>query len=76
MTPVRTPADIRRVLATEIERVAANPDLDPIRRAQTLAQLTRVALRAMELETLDARLEAIESTLKVRTKDRAQEDTP
>jgi hypothetical protein len=73
---VRTPADVRRVLATEIERVAANPDLDPIRKAQTLAQLTRVALRAMELETLDARLEAIESALKVRKKDRAQEDTP
>jgi hypothetical protein len=30
----------------------------------------------MELETLDARLEAIESALKVRKKDRAQEDTP
>jgi hypothetical protein len=74
--PVRTPADVRRVLATEIERVAANPDLDPIRKAQTLAQLTRVALRAMELETLDARLEAIESTLKIRKEARAQEETP
>ena len=57
--PVRTPGDVRRVLATEIERVAANPDLDPIRKAQTLAQLTRVALRAIHLETLYARLEAI-----------------
>ncbi len=74
--PVRTPGDVRRVLATEIERVAANPDLDPIRKAQTLAQLTRVALRAMELETLDARVEAIESTLKIRKEARAQEDTP
>jgi len=74
--PVRTPADVRRVLATEIERVAANPDLDPIRKAQTLAQLTRVALRAMELETLDARVEAIESTLKFRKEARAQEETP
>ncbi len=76
--PVRTPADVRRVLATEIERVAANPDLDPIRKAQTLAQLTRVALRAMELETLDARVEAIEfeSTLKFRKETPAQEETP
>jgi hypothetical protein len=74
--PVRTPADVRHVLATEIERVAANPDLDPIRKAQTLAQLTRVALRAMELETLEARVQAIESTLKFRKEARAQEETP
>ena len=74
--PVRTPADIRHVLATEIERVAANPDLDPSRRAHSLAELTRVALRAMELETLEARVQAIESTLKIRKEDRAREDTP
>ncbi len=74
--PVQTPADVRHVLATEIERVAANPDLDPIKKAQVLAQLMRVALRAMELETLDARVEAIESTLKIRREARAQEDTP
>ena len=73
---VRTPADVRRVLATEIERVAANPDLDSIRKAQVLAQLTRVALRAMELETVEARVQAIESTLKFRKEARAQEDTP
>lgn len=72
---VRTPAEVRRVLATAIERVAANPDLDPIRKAQTLAQLTRVALRAMELETLNARVEAIESTLRMRKEARTQEDT-
>jgi hypothetical protein len=74
--PVQTPADVRHVLATEIECVSANTDLDPIRKAQTLAQLTRVALRAMELETLDARVEAIESTLKFRKEARAQEETP
>ena len=74
--PVRTPADVRRVLATEIERVTANPDLDSIRKAQVLAQLTRVALRAMELETLEARVQAIESTLKFRKEARAQEETP
>ncbi len=67
---------MRRVLATEIERVAANPDLDSTRKAQVLAQLTRVALRAMELETLEARVQAIESTLKFRKETRAQEETP
>ena len=74
--PVRTPADVRRVLAMEIERVATDPDLDSIRKAQVLAQLTRVALRAMELETLEARVQAIESTLKFRKEARAQEETP
>ncbi len=64
---VQTPADVRRVLATEIESVAANPDLDPVRKARILAQLARAALRAMELETFDARVQAIESALKRRT---------
>jgi len=68
--------NVRCVLAAEIERVAANPDLDPIRKAQVLAQLTRVALRAMELETLEARVQAIESTLKFRKEAQAQEETP
>jgi hypothetical protein len=71
---VRTPADVRRVLASEIERVTANPDLDPTRRAQLLAQLARVALRAMEVETLNARVEAIESALRMRTGAPSQED--
>ena len=66
---------MRRVLATEIERVAADPDLDPSRRAHSLAELTRVALRAMELETLEARVQAIESTLKFRKEAQAQEET-
>jgi hypothetical protein len=74
--PVRTPADIRRVLATEIERVVANPDLDPSRRAHSLAELARVTLRAMEVETLEARVQAIEATLKLRKEARAQEETP
>jgi hypothetical protein len=72
---IRTPADVRRVLATEIESVAANPDLDPVRKARILAQLARAALRAMELETLDARVEAIESALKFRKGAHVEEDT-
>ncbi len=63
------------MLATEIESVAANPDLDPVHKARILAQLGRAALRAMELETLVARVEAIESTLKFRKAGEAQEDS-
>jgi len=66
---------VRRLLATEIESVAANPDLDPVDKARILAQLGRVALRAMELETLGARVEAIESALKFRKAGQAQEDS-
>ncbi len=63
---VQTAADVRRVLAAEIDSVGTNPDLDPIRRARVLAQLARVALHAVELENLEARVEAIEVTLKQR----------
>jgi hypothetical protein len=66
---------VRLVLATEIEDLAANRDLDPIARARIIALLTRAALRAMELETLDARDEAIESALKIRTVALTKEET-
>jgi hypothetical protein len=59
-------ADVRRVLAQEIELVRTNPDLDPLRRGEVLAQLARVALRAIELSALSARVEAIETTLRLR----------
>ncbi len=64
---VQSPADVRRLLAMEIENVKANPDLDPIQKARVVALLARAALHAMELETLDARAQAIESALKRRT---------
>lgn len=38
---VRTAADVRRVLAAELESVTANPDLDPSRKAQIVVQLAR-----------------------------------
>ncbi len=72
---VQTAADVRRMLATQIEHVRANPDLDPIRKAQVIAQLTRVVLRAIELDTLQARLESIETTLKLR-KDQPKDEKP
>jgi len=70
---VQTAADVRRLLAAEIESLAANPDLDPIARARVLAHLTGVALRAMERETLEARVEAIESALNVRSQAHTKE---
>ncbi len=63
---VQTATDVRRVIAEEIAHVTANADLDPVQRARVVAQLARVALRAIELGTLEARLEAVEATLKLR----------
>ncbi len=63
---VLTAADVRHVLAEEIEHVRTNPDLDPLRKAGLLAQLARVALRAIELSNLEARVEAVEAALRLR----------
>ena len=63
---IHTPADVRRLLAEQISQLTANPDLDPLGKARQLAQLARVALRAMESESLDARVEAIETALRRR----------
>ena len=74
---VQTPADVRRLLAEQITQLRANPDLDPLRKARQLALLARVTLQAMEIESLDARAEAIETVLR-RRKDHSvrKERTP
>jgi len=63
---VQTPADVRRLLADQISQLTANPDLDPLRKAGQLALLARVTLQAMEIESLDGRVEAIETVLRRR----------
>jgi hypothetical protein len=63
---IQTAADVRRLLAAEIEDVTAHPDLDPLRKAQVLAQLAREVLHAIKLANLEARVEALEAALKVR----------
>jgi AmiR/NasT family two-component response regulator len=65
---VQTAADVRRMLATQIETVTANPDLDPIRKAHVIARLACIASRAIELDDLRERVESIETTLRSRTK--------
>ena len=70
---VQTAADVRCLLAAEIENLVANPDLDPIAKARVLAHLMGVALRAMDRETLEARVEAIESVLNIRNQAHTKE---
>ena len=61
---VQTAADVRSLLGAQIMLLMADPDLDPLRKAWQIAQLARVTLRAIELENLEARLEAMEAALK------------
>jgi len=63
---VKTAADVRQVVAEEIENMRTNPDLDLLRRGRVLAQLASAALRAIEMGELEARVEAIETVLKRR----------
>jgi len=61
-----TAMNVRRMLAQEIECLRSIPDLDPLRKAGLLAQLARVALQAIEMTTLEARVEAVETALRLR----------
>jgi hypothetical protein len=75
---VQTAADVRSLLAAQITQLTANPDLDPLRVAGQLAQLARVALRAIELANLEARVQAVEAALRLRQEDQTllKETTP
>jgi hypothetical protein len=72
---IRTAADVRRLLSEQIMQLTTNPDLDPLRATRQVAQLARVALQAMELDNLNARVEAMEATLKIRRAAQTKEDT-
>ena len=73
---LQTAADVRRRLAAEIEALTAHPDLDPLRKAHVLAQLARAALHAIELATLEMRVEALEAALNVRSHRPTKEKKP
>jgi hypothetical protein len=72
---VQTAADVQRLLAAQIMQLTANPDLDPLRKAGQLAQLARVTLRAIQLASLEERLEALEAVLRLRKDDQARKET-
>jgi hypothetical protein len=72
---IQAPADVRRLLAEQISQLTTNPDLDPLRKARQLSQLAQVLLRAMEIESVAARVEAIETTLRRRKGDLARKVT-
>ena len=63
---IRTAADVRCLVSEQITALTMNPDLDPLQKAGRLAQLALVALRAIEIATLEARVEAVEAALRLR----------
>ena len=62
--PVRTAADVLEVLETTVNDVRAGGN--PMT-ARTLTYVLSVALRAVELATIEGRLEAVERALKLRS---------
>jgi len=56
-------------------QLRANPDLDPLQKAGRLAQLGQVILRAIELDTLEMRVQALEATLRLRKVDQTVKET-
>src|SRR5262249_8563473 len=61
------PGDLLTLLAEQIDAVRATPTT-PAERARAVVPLAAVALKALELNQLAARVEALEEVLKQRTK--------
>jgi hypothetical protein len=73
---IRTAASVRELLADEIAYVTAHPDLEPLQRARVVTNLAYAALQAIKLETLEARVEALEQTLKFRNETLKEDRQP
>jgi len=72
---IRTAADVRRLVSELITQLTVNPDLDPLQKAGRLAQLAQVALRAIEVATLEARVDAMEAALRLQQNNQTSKET-
>ena len=72
---IRTAADVRRLLSEQITLLISKPDLDPLQKAGRLAQLAQVALRAIEVATLEARVDAMEAALRLQQNNQTSKET-
>ena len=72
---IRTAADVRHLLSEQITLLISNPDLDPLQKAGRLAQLAQVALRAIEVATLEARVDAMEAALRLQQNNQTSKET-
>ena len=68
--PLQTPADILQLLHWQIAAVARDSRANSVDRARAIGYLASLSLKAIEADTLAARLEALEAALKLRDKGR------
>jgi hypothetical protein len=63
---LRTPGDVLQLLQWQIAAVARDTRANSVDRARAIGYLASLSLKAIEADTLAARLEALEATLKLR----------
>ena len=67
----KTAADVLALIAEQLDTVRQDASLGSVERAKAIGYLSGIALRAIEASDVAARVEALESILKSRTKARA-----
>jgi hypothetical protein len=70
--PFDQPKDVLAVLAEQVNAARADLGVHPAEKARTLGALSAVALKAMEVRDLAARLAAVERVLKLRKAEEKQ----
>jgi hypothetical protein len=65
---LKTARDVLALLEEQIDAVRGEPDAGTLEKARTIGFLAGVALRAVEVADLSARVEAVERVLKGRRK--------
>ncbi len=68
---LKTAADVLALLEEQVAAVRADPDAGALEKARTLGYLATVSLKAIEAGDLAARVEMLESVLKLRGKEPA-----
>jgi hypothetical protein len=63
---LRTPGDVLQLLQWQIAAVARDTRANSVDRARAIGYLASLSLKAIEADTLAARLEALEAALKLR----------
>jgi len=66
---IQTAKDILALLAEQLAAVRADPEAGALQKARTIGYLAGIALKAVEIADLTARVEELERILKERVKD-------
>lgn len=63
---LRTAQDVLALLAEQVEAVRQDPEAETLEKARVIGYLCGIALKAVEVADLSARIEALETVLKER----------